>query len=196
MTLSSFSTTPLEDVYEAAPRGLKWFQLYVYKDRRITLDLVKRAEKAGYDAIVVTVDTPVLGQRFADVRNKFALPSHLSLANFREKCEQSEGVESEQDSGLAAYVKDQLDPTLSWAHIEWIKDLTQLPVIIKGVLTKEAALDAVQHGIKGLVVSNHGARQLDGVTSTVIHISPFHVRVDLLHSSHSASSTFLFLLFA
>ena len=167
MSLSSFSTSALEDVADAAPCGLKWFQLYVYKDQNITRDLVKRVEMAGYKAIVVTIDTPVLGQRFADFRNKFALPSHLSLANFNKNDKQADGVRSDDDSGLAAYVKDQLDPSLSWKHIEWLKTVTSLPVVIKGVLTKETAIEAAQHGIDGIVVSNHGGRQLDGVTSTV-----------------------------
>ena len=167
MALSSFSTSALEDVADSAPFGLKWFQLYVYIDREITSDLVKRAEMAGYKAIVVTIDTPVVGQKFADVRNKFALPSHLSLANLNKKDKQANGTRSDDDSGLVAYFENQLDSSLSWTHIEWLKTVTSLPVVIKGVLTKETAIEAVQHGIDGIVVSNHGARQLDGVTSSV-----------------------------
>ena len=83
MTLSSWSTLPLEAVAEAAPSatqaGLRWFQLYVYKDRAVTLNLIKRAEKAGYTALAITVDTPILGRREADVKNKFSLPPHLTM---------------------------------------------------------------------------------------------------------------------
>ena len=82
MTLSSWSTTALEDVAAAAPGGYRWFQLYVYKDRDVTLDLVRRAERAGYKALAVTVDTPCLGRREADIKNRFALPSHLTMGNF------------------------------------------------------------------------------------------------------------------
>jgi (S)-2-hydroxy-acid oxidase len=79
MTLSSWSTTPLEEVAAAFPGGKRWFQLYVYKDRVLTEQLVRRAEKAGYTALAVTVDTPVLGRREADVRNRFKLPVHLTM---------------------------------------------------------------------------------------------------------------------
>ena len=167
MTLSSWSTCSLEDVNNAAPKGLRWFQLYIYKDRNIVLDLVKRAEKAGYKALAVTVDTPILGQRRDDVRYKFSLPSEYSLANYKKDDSHSEGVKSENDSGLAAYVKNLIDPSLSWKHIEWLKTITSLKILVKGVLTKEAAIEAVEHGVDGIIVSNHGARQLDGVTSTV-----------------------------
>ena len=84
MTLSSWSTTALEDVAAAGgPKGYRWFQLYVYKDRAVVLDLIRRAEKAGYKALAVTVDTPVLGRRESDLRNGFALPPHLTMGNFK-----------------------------------------------------------------------------------------------------------------
>lgn len=82
MTLSSWSTIALEEVAAAGPGGYRWFQLYVYKDREVTLDLVKRAERAGYKALAVTVDTPCLGRREADIKNRFALPPHLTMGNF------------------------------------------------------------------------------------------------------------------
>ena len=167
MILSSWSTCSVEDVSNAAPRGLRWFQLYIYKDRNVVIDLVKRAEKAGYQALAVTVDTPILGQRRNDVRHKFALPSEFSLANYKKDDSHSEGVHSDRDSGLAAYVKNLIDPSLSWKDIDWLRTITSLPILLKGVLTKEAATEAVKHGINGIIVSNHGARQLDGVTSTV-----------------------------
>jgi len=167
MILSSWSTCSVEDVSNAAPRGLRWFQLYIYKDRNVVIDLVKRAEKAGYQALAVTVDTPILGQRRNDVRHKFALPSEFSLANYKKDDSHSEGVHSDKDSGLAAYVKNLIDPSLSWKDIDWLRTITSLPILLKGVLTKEAAIEAVKHGIDGIIVSNHGARQLDGVTSTI-----------------------------
>ncbi|XP_029845771.2 hydroxyacid oxidase 1 [Ixodes scapularis] len=164
MILSTLSNTTMEDVAAAAPGGLRWFQLYVYKDRDITKDLVKRAENSGYKALVVTVDTPLFGNRIADVKNNFTLPDGLTVANL-------EGVGGSLDpssgSGLAAYGEKLLDPSLTWNDIKWLRSITNLKVIAKGVLTAEDARNAVNSGVSGILVSNHGARQLDGVTSTI-----------------------------
>ncbi|XP_038077484.1 hydroxyacid oxidase 1-like isoform X2 [Patiria miniata] len=166
--LSSWSTSSIEEVAAGcSPNGPRWFQLYVYKDRDVVRDLVRRAEKEGYTALFVTVDTPILGRRLADVRNKFALPSHLRLANFSTKQQHSSGVKSMQDSGLAAYVASLIDPSLNWEHIEWLKSITSMPIVLKGILTAEDAKLAVQHNVDGIMVSNHGARQLDGVLATI-----------------------------
>ena len=166
MTLSSWGTSSIEEVADASPNTLRWFQLYIYKDQSITLDLVHRAEKAGYKALAVTVDTPVLGRRLADVRHKMKLPSNLDLANHREA--QSEGgVSDDSGSGLAAFVIKNIDPALSWESIDWLRKVTSLPIILKGIMTAEDAVEAVKHNIQGILVSNHGGRQLDGVPSTV-----------------------------
>jgi (S)-2-hydroxy-acid oxidase len=134
----------------------------------ITRDLVLRAEKAGYKAIVLTVDTPKLGHREPDVRNKFHLPPHLKAANFLQVGGQhANGVRSLQDSGLAQYVGELFDLTLNWEDVKWLKSITKLPVVVKGVLTAEDAKIAVEMGCEGILVSNHGARQLDGVSSTI-----------------------------
>ncbi|KAI8486655.1 Hydroxyacid oxidase 1 [Branchiostoma belcheri] len=167
MILSSWATSTIEEVAEASAGGLRWFQLYVYKDRQVTRNLVERAEKAGYKAIFLTVDTPILGKRLEDTRNKFKLPAHLRLANFSEGDVRSSGVQSDSDSGLAAYVASLIDPSLSWEHVDWLRSVTKLPIILKGVLTAEVAREAVEHGIDGILVSNHGARQLDGVPATI-----------------------------
>ena len=164
MTLSSWSTSTIEDV-GAASSGLKWFQLYVYKDADITLDLIKRAEKAGFKAIVMTVDTPYLGRRNADVRNKFALPTHLTLANYTSTY--ATGVKSDKDSGLATFVASLINSSLTWDIIHWLRSVTKLPIVLKGILTAEDARLAVKHGVDGILVSNHGARQLDTVPATV-----------------------------
>lgn len=179
MTLSSWATSSIEDVCNAAPEGLRWFQLYIYKDENIVIDLVNRAEKAGFTALAVTVDTPILGQRRKDVRYKFSLPAEFSLANYPDNVAHSEGVKSESDSGLAAYVKSLINPSLSWKHIEWLRSITKLKILVKGVMTKEAAIEAVEHGVDGIIVSNHGARQIDGVTSTV---SFYSLRIPSLRS--------------
>jgi (S)-2-hydroxy-acid oxidase len=117
MTLSSWSTIPLEEVAQSAPGGLRWFQLYVYKDRKVTMELVKRAERAGYKAFAVTVDTPQLGRREADIRNRFSLPAHLTMGNFASTGgAHASGTKSagEKGSGLASYVASLIDQTLTW----------------------------------------------------------------------------------
>jgi len=170
MTLSSWSTTSLEDVASAAPGAPRFFQLYVYKDREVTLDLIRRAEAAGYTALAVTVDTPVLGRREGDVRGRFALPPHLTMGNFANKGgAHSRGTQSsgEKGSGLASYVASLVDPTLDWSNIQWLRKNTSMRIVVKGVMTPEDALEAVRHGVDGIWVSNHGARQLDTVPATI-----------------------------
>ena len=167
MTLSSWSTTSLEDVANSSGNGLRWFQLYIYRDKELTKRLVARAQNAGYKAIVVTVDTPILGRRLADARNKFTIPPHLSLANFKQTEDAAKLVTRTQESGLFQYTASLIDPSLTWESIKWVQGLTSLPVVVKGVLTAEDALEAVRCGVHGIIVSNHGARQLDGVPSTV-----------------------------
>ena len=168
MTLSSWATTSIEEVAQANGGGLRWFQLYVYRDKTITMDLIRRAEHVGYKALVITVDTPILGRRLADSRNKFKLPDHLKLANFSTQSAQSSvGTQQQSESGLYRYTQALIDPKLTWDTIKWVKSLTTLPVIVKGILTGEDAKLAVQHGVDGIIVSNHGARQLDGVYATV-----------------------------
>ncbi|KAE8706512.1 Peroxisomal (S)-2-hydroxy-acid oxidase GLO1 [Hibiscus syriacus] len=148
MILSSRATSSVEEVASTGP-GIRFFQLYVYKERNVVAQLVKRAERAGFKAIALTVDNPRLGRREADIKNRFTLPPFLTLKNF-------EGLDlgkmdKADNSGLASYVAGQVDPTLSW----------------KGVLTAEDARIAVQAGAAGIIVSNHGARQLDYVPATI-----------------------------
>jgi (S)-2-hydroxy-acid oxidase len=166
MTLSSWSTIALEEVMDAAPQGLKWFQLYVYKDRDVTLDLIKRAEKAGYKALAITVDTPVLGRREADLRNSFKLPSHLTMGNFA-KASGAHNKGTTQQGGLAKYVASLIDKTLNWEDIVWVRSHTTMKIVVKGVMTAEDAKKAVENGVDGILVSNHGARQLDTVPATI-----------------------------
>ena len=169
MMLSSWSTTSLEEVAGASDTSLRWFQLYVYRDRHLTKNLVLRAERTGYQALVVTVDAPIVAKRLADARNKFSLPPHLHLANFSTDLPQSSLTTNgaTEGSSLERYTRDLLDPSLTWEGIDWIRSLTQLPVLVKGILTAEDAVEAVKHGVQGIIVSNHGGRQLDGVLATV-----------------------------
>ena len=168
MTLSTIATSSIEEVATAAPAGLRWFQLYIYKDRRITESLVRRAEAAGFRALVLTVDTPMFGQRWADNRNRFQLPPHLRMANFA-----AEGVsgnranKSEKESGLNEYASSLFDPGLMWDDVKWLVGFSRLPVVVKGVICPEDALLAVKSGASAVLVSNHGARQLDFVPATV-----------------------------
>ncbi|KAI1301702.1 Hydroxyacid oxidase 1 [Halotydeus destructor] len=167
MILSTLSTTSLEEVAQATPKSTKWFQLYIYKDREVTKRIIKRVEKAGFKALVVTVDTPFLGSRLADVRNKFALPPHLTLANLKEEMLHAMKVPGAHTSGLADYTSSLFDASLTWKDIDWICEQTKLPVVVKGILTAEDAVLAVEHKASAVIVSNHGARQLDGVPATI-----------------------------
>lgn len=173
-TMSTLATSSIEEVAAAAPAStIKWFQLYIYRDRTLTQQLVRRAEAAGFSAIVLTVDTPLFGVRHADMRNRFALPAGLNLRNFdgmstAGSVPSTSGASSTADnSGIAAYANDQFDATLTWRDVRWLVGFTRLPVLVKGVLTAEDAVLAVESGCSGVIVSNHGARQLDTVQSTV-----------------------------
>ncbi|MBA2522330.1 MAG: alpha-hydroxy-acid oxidizing protein [Solirubrobacterales bacterium] len=161
MCLSSLSNTPLEEV--AAAAGPRWFQLYVFRDRGVTRDLVARAEASGFEAIVLTVDAPVLGRRERDVRNEFALPEGLRIACVPD----GEVVAPAGGSGLAAYVATMIDASLDWDDLEWLASITDLPVAVKGIHRPDDAERAVAAGAAGVIVSNHGGRQLDTVPATI-----------------------------
>ena len=168
MILSSWSTTSLEEVAEAGSReGLRWFQLYIYNDKELTLQLVKRAEAAGYQALVLTVDTPELGRRLNDVRHNFSLPPHLRLANFSAELVQASLGSEQSGSALFHYTKALINSGLTWKSVDWLRSVTKLPIVLKGILTTEDTREALKHDIQGILVSNHGARQLDGVPATV-----------------------------
>ncbi|NXX56612.1 HAOX2 oxidase, partial [Scopus umbretta] len=150
---STYSTCTLEEISAAAPGGLRWFQLYIHRNRAVSQQLVQRVEALGFQGLVLTADLPYTGKRRDDVRNGFRLPPHMKLKNlegFFEVCKMSP-----------------LDPSLTWNDIYWLQSLTHLPIIIKGILTKEDAELAVRHGVQGIIVSNHGGRQLDGGPATI-----------------------------
>ncbi|MBT8165837.1 MAG: alpha-hydroxy-acid oxidizing protein [Acidimicrobiia bacterium] len=165
MILSSLSTVAMEDVVAAAT-GPVFFQLYIYKDRGLTDELVARAEAAGCAGIVLTVDAPVWGRREPDVRNRFSLPDGISIENaapagFGGFPEHGEG------SGLAEYVASLFDPSIDWDDLEWLAGRTPLPVLIKGVARGDDAVRSLDHGAAAVVVSNHGGRQLDTAPATI-----------------------------
>lgn len=155
MVVSTLATVSLEDVARAAPDAPRWFQLYVRRDRGVTRELVQRAVTAGYRALVLTVDLPVVGFRRRDERNRFTLPVGMEMANFRMEVPQGDG------SGLAAFAAHQFDPTLSPRDVEWLRDVSGLPVVVKGILRGDDARACVDAGASAVIVSNHGGRQLD-----------------------------------
>lgn len=159
MVASTLATVPLEDV--AATGAMRWFQLYMFKDRGLTTELVDRAVAAGYTAVVPTIDTPTIGIRYADQRNRFELPDGMELANLSASL-QSAGTQS----GLRAF-SNQFDQSLTWRDLEWLASTCSLPVVPKGVITGADAKRAVDTGAAAMVVSNHGGRQLDGDPATV-----------------------------
>jgi 4-hydroxymandelate oxidase len=163
MTLSTHSTCPVEDV--CATGGPVWFQLYVYRDRGATRALVERAAAAGCKALVLTVDAQLWGRRERDVRNRFALPPELVLANLGGAAMRL--PEASAGSGLAAYVASLFDPALSWRDLDWLAGISRLPVVVKGIVHPEDGRLAVEHGAAAVVVSNHGGRQLDTAIATV-----------------------------
>jgi 4-hydroxymandelate oxidase len=165
MVVSAIATRTMEEI-AAAIAAPRWFQLYVWKDREVTAELVKRAARAGYRAICLTVDTPLLGRRERDERNAFTLPSGIGIANVRPAG--LDGMpDSEHESAFAKYVKEMLDPAVTWRDLAWLRSLTSLPIVVKGIMTMEDAIIAVEHKVEGIVVSNHGGRQLDSTPATL-----------------------------
>jgi 4-hydroxymandelate oxidase len=164
MILSTLATTAIEEVLPAAAAPV-WFQLYVYRDREATRELVRRAEQGGCSAIVLTVDAQLWGRRVRDVRNRFGLPEGLAVANLGGRGMGQLPAQA-AGSGLAAYVTSLFDTSLSWDDVDWLCALTRLPVLLKGIVHPEDAREALQHGVAGLIVSNHGGRQLDGAPAT------------------------------
>lgn len=157
-SLSTLATTSLEDV-AAASRGPRWFQLYVYRDRGITSDLIERAVAAGYSAIVLTADAPVLGRRERDLRNAWTLPPDLRYANLTGALATTADVAS-GSSGLDQYFH-QLETSLAWSDLSWLVNKSRVPVLVKGIVRGDNARRAVAEGARGVIVSNHGGRQLD-----------------------------------
>ena len=160
MCLSTFATATIEEVAEAAPGAPRWFQLCWSSDRGFVRDVVERAEAVGFTAVIVTVDLPRLGRRERDLRTGFVVPEELPVPAFVALAEASRAVSPEDISWA-------VDDTLTWDDLEWLRSVTSLPVLVKGVLTAEDAVLAAEAGVDGVVVSNHGGRQLDGVTATV-----------------------------
>lgn len=165
MILSTLSNTAVEDVV-AGTAAPVWFQLYVYRDRGATEAVVRRAEAAGCRALVLTVDAPLLGRRERDVRNRFHLPEGLAVENLVPAG--YGGIDRPPlGSGLNAYFASLIDASLTWKDLDWLRSVTRLPLVVKGIVRADDARRAVEHGASGIVVSNHGGRQLDASPATI-----------------------------
>ncbi|CAO3599357.1 unnamed protein product [Absidia cylindrospora] len=164
-TYSNYSMAEISRAVNTPGGALQWFQLYVENDRATTAHLVRQCEQLGYKALVVTVDRPRLGRRLTDARTGFGLPRHLRQGNFDDDNDAANDGTSR--TGQGAYLTGQIDASLTWSDLHWLRSLTSLPIVIKGIFRAEDATLAVKHGVAGILVSNHGGRQLDGCPSTL-----------------------------
>ena len=185
-TLSTHSSCSIEEVAAGAP-GPLWFQLYVWQNRDLTRSFVERARAAGYRALLLTVDVPVISRRERDLRNGFTVPPRLTARNVLDTVRRvgwirrvlfgprltlanlvgAPGAPRTDIVTLAGVANRQVDPSIAWGDLVWFRSLWSGPLLLKGVLTAADARRAAEHGVDGLVVSNHGGRQLDGVPATI-----------------------------
>jgi 4-hydroxymandelate oxidase len=161
MVVSTVATTSLEEVAASAPEAPRWFQFYLLRDRGMTADLLERAAAAGYRALVMTVDKlPVSGRRRRLAADRFSLPEGTGIPNF------GYVVPEGHDTGPDGYLRGLLDPSVTFADLEWACGQCRLPFLVKGIMSPDDAVAAVDAGAAGVIVSNHGGRQLDGAVST------------------------------
>ncbi|MBI3568600.1 MAG: alpha-hydroxy-acid oxidizing protein [Gemmatimonadetes bacterium] len=164
MVLSTLSTTSLEEVRAASEAPL-WFQLYIYKDRDASKALVQRAEAAGCTALVLTVDSPILGRREREARSGFHLPAEFPVPNL-------EGLaRSTLASSLHSFIAENWDADITWDDLAWLQSITELPILVKGIVRGDDARLALENGAAGVIVSNHGGRQLDTAVQSVRALS-------------------------
>jgi 4-hydroxymandelate oxidase len=161
MVLSSLATCSLEDVAQSAPDSPRWMQVYILRERARTKDLVDRAAANGYGALVLTVDAPVSGLRLRELRGGVHLPNDLSLPNLA-----GDSTDRAHEGGFMAVVAREFEPALTPDDIGWLAGLSGLPVVAKGVQRADDAVRCVDAGAAAIVVSNHGARQLDDAPAT------------------------------
>ncbi|MFF4284584.1 alpha-hydroxy acid oxidase [Streptomyces sp. NPDC001633] len=163
---STFASRTIEETARAAT-GPLWLQLYVLRERAVTESLVRRAEAAGYRALVITVDAPRMARRERDLRNGFSLPRHIRPVNLDDG--QAGGLHGSRagSSTLADHAARHHDAAFTWQDLAWLRSLTSLPLVLKGVLTGQDARRAAELGVEGLIVSTHGGRQLDGAIAAL-----------------------------
>ncbi|MCP3977441.1 MAG: alpha-hydroxy-acid oxidizing protein [bacterium] len=177
--LSTLGTTTPEDLASAAPDLNRWFQLYLFKDRDFSQELLERAKDSGYSAVILTVDTAVAGARLRDIRNGLTIPPSLTLKTLFDMARHpawwynlltTEPLEFATfrnfDGTVAELVTSVFDPALNWADIDWMRQHWQGPLVVKGIQSVEDARKAVDHGADAVIVSNHGGRQLDRAPTT------------------------------
>jgi isopentenyl diphosphate isomerase/L-lactate dehydrogenase-like FMN-dependent dehydrogenase len=160
MVLSTLATSTPADVTEAAPDGARWFQLYCFKDRGITHAMIDQAVDAGFEALVLTVDAPRLGRRERDLRTGFVIPAEVTVPSFA-------AAAGGSVAGTPMDMFSLMDATIEWSDLERLASDAGVPLLVKGVVTAEDAWLACEHGVAGIVVSNHGGRQLDGACATL-----------------------------
>ncbi len=161
--VSTMATTSIEDVAAETSQPL-WFQVYVQPDRSFTRDLVQRVEAAGIKALCVTVDTPVIGTRNRELRSRFALPPELERPNLSGLTYTSDTTHRPREGEIYSSL---FDPKFTWRDIEWLCSFARVPVLLKGVLNPDDAEIALDSGAAGMIVSNHGGRNLDTVPATI-----------------------------
>lgn len=159
-TVATLSSVPVEEV--TAVGGAVWFQLYWLRERRRSLDLARRAQDAGCEALMLTVDVPWMGRRLRDVRNGFALPGHVRAAHLDGGAASAAHRSSTGGSAVAAHTAEAFSPAVTWRCLEELRAVSRIPLVVKGVLAPEDAVRAAELGADAVVVSNHGGRQLDG----------------------------------
>jgi L-lactate dehydrogenase (cytochrome) len=195
-TLSTLSTRSIEEVADVSS-GRKWFQVYAWRDRGLVKDMVERCREAGYEALVLTVDTAMLGRRERDVRRGFAMPPKLGIGTLLDgavhpgwtwafvradpivfaNVATSRGGKAEHSDGrdpvtLSDYVNAQFDPNLSWDDVEWFRSMWDGPLILKGIQSVADAVLAADHGVEAIALSNHGGRQLDSAPAPIELVAP------------------------
>lgn len=166
MVVGIFASRTIEDI-AAAASGPLWLQLYWLRQRAVLEQLVERAEAAGYEAFVVTLDAQRIGRRLRDIRNEFSLPEGVAAVNVDPAVMAQAHQATAGTSAIAAHAEASFDRTLTWADLAWLRARTRKPILVKGVLTAEDARLAVEHGVDGIVVSNHGGRQLDNAMAPI-----------------------------
>lgn len=170
--ISTVSSVPMEQVAEIMGDSPRWFQLYPARSRDVAQSMVSRAEKSGYEAIVVTLDTPALGWRGQDLRLGYlpflegkGIANYLTDPVFRSML--AKPPEEDPRAAIMQFLAVFTNPTFGWSDVDWLRSITKLPILLKGVVHPDDARKAIDHGVSGVVVSNHGGRQLDGAIGTL-----------------------------
>jgi 4-hydroxymandelate oxidase len=174
---SIFANRTLEEM-AGQSSGPLWLQLYWLRRRDQLEKLVTRAEEAGFDALVLTVDAPVVARRLRDMRNGFSVPQEIRAVNLDDEVMAATHRSVAGASALTLHSDEQFDSAITWDDLAWLRDRTTLPLLLKGVLTAEDAALAVEHGVAGVVVSNHGGRQLTGAVPAVAALPEIVAAVD------------------